>query len=131
MLKFFKSDSIIKVDAGLGLVFGWGIVCKVSGEKYYDTQGDHITEGAMLEATTDFSKGERTAGDMHVFKDGQVVHSFPLTGEIAKALGIQTDRTGWLVAVAPSPEVLNKFETGEYTGFSIGGERNEETVVEE
>jgi len=128
---FTKCEQIAKVDDELGLVFGWGIVCKINGEEFYDSQGDHIPEDAMLEAVTDFAKTDRTSGDMHVFKDGTVVHEFPLTDEIAKAFGITTDRTGWMVAVEPSPEVLQKFKSGEYTGFSIGGAYIENEPVEE
>jgi hypothetical protein len=128
--KFTKCENIAKVDEELGLVFGWGIVCKIAGEEYYDVQGDHIPEDAMLEAVTEFAKTDRTAGDMHVFKDGTVVHEFPLTEDIAAAFGITTDRTGWMVAVAPSPDVLQKFKSGEYTGFSIGGKYIENETVE-
>lgn len=131
MSKFTKCEEIAKVDEGLGLVFGWGIVCKIDGEEYYDVQGDHIPEEAMLEAVTEFAKTDRVAGDMHVFKDGTVVHEFPLTDDIAKAFGITTDRTGWMVAVAPSDDVLQKFKSGEYTGFSIGGAYIDNEPVEE
>lgn len=121
MSKFLKCERIAKVDEGLGLVFGWGIVCKQNGQEYFDRQGDHIPEDAMLEAVTDFAMSARIAGDMHKTEDGVVVHSFPLTEEIAKSLGIACATSGWLVAVKPSPEVLKKFQSGEYTGFSIGG----------
>lgn len=126
---FFKAE-VAQVDESLGLVFGWGIVCKLDGEDYYDLQGDHIPEDAMLAATTDFMEKSRVAGDMHLrdeagepIKDGAVVFSFPLTEDVAKAMGISTDRTGWMVAVKPGPEVLQKFKSGEYGGFSIGGKR--------
>jgi hypothetical protein len=36
-----------------------------------------------------------------------------------------------MVAVEPSPEVLQKFKSGEYTGFSIGGAYIENELVEE
>lgn len=120
------------VDQGLGLVFGWGIVCKdENGADYRDTQNNHIPEAAMVEATTDFMKSQRVHGDMHergtsaAMPAGMVVHSFPLTGEIAKAMGITTKKTGWMVATAPDPAMLAKFASGEYTGFSIGGEHIE------
>jgi len=119
------------VDEGLGLVFGWGIVCKEAGQDYTDTQGNHIPEAAMVEAVTDFMKSERVHGDMHdrgVSADlpaGMVVHSFPLTTDIAKAMGIETSKTGWMVATAPDKAMLAKFKSGEYTGFSIGGEHIE------
>src|SRR5690606_34325371 len=33
----------------------------------------------------------------------------------------QTDTTGLMVAIKPSPDVLAKFKSGEYTGLSIAG----------
>lgn len=122
---FFKVSG---VDEGLGLVFGWGIVCKENGVDYYDVQKNHIPEDAMVHATTDFMKSARVHGDMHVrgtgpeLAAGMVVHSFPLTTEIAKAMGIGTSKTGWMVATAPDKAMLAKFKSGEYTGFSIGGD---------
>lgn len=125
-----KFDSFFKVsgvDQGLGLVFGWGIICKENGQDYYDVQKNHIPEAAMVEATTEFMKSSRVHGDMHVrgttpqLTAGMVVHSFPLTADIAKAMGISSDRTGWMVATAPDAAMLAKFASGEYTGFSIGG----------
>lgn len=122
---FFKVSG---VDEGLGLVFGWGIVCKEGGVDYYDVQKNHIPEDAMVEAVTDFMKSARVHGDMHVrgtgpeLAAGMVVHSFPLTTDIAKAMGIETTKTGWMVATAPDKAMLAKFKSGEYTGFSIGGD---------
>ncbi len=118
--------TILKTDSDLGLVMGWGIVCNIDGEQYFDLQGDHITEAAMTEAVTDFMKSDRVAMDMHLGEDailpGRIVHSFPMTAEIAKSFGITTDQTGWMVAMQPEDnEVLAKFASGEYTGFSIGG----------
>jgi Putative phage serine protease XkdF len=132
---FLKAD-VAKVDESLGLVFGWGIVCKVDGEPYFDLQGDHIPEDAMLKATSDFMLSSRISGDLHVrdeagapVQDGDVVFSFPLTSDTAKAMGISCDRTGWMVAIKPSAEVLGKYISGEYTGFSIGGQRVDDEYV--
>lgn len=136
----FKTDpGFMKVSEELGLIFGFAVVCKVDGEPFFDSQGDHIPEDAMLEAASDFMKSRRVACDMHqrdesgaVVQDGGVIHSFPLTEEIAKSLGIESPRTGWLVALKPdNPETLEKARTGEYTGFSIGGARIEDEDVEE
>lgn len=130
---------VCKVDESLGLVFGYGIVCTHGGSDYYDVQGDHIPEDAMLKAACDFMLGSRVQGDMHArdeqrrpVADGQVVFAFPLTADVAKALEIQTQRTGLLVAIKPSAEVLAKYRDGTYTGFSIGGVRlpDGEEVVE-
>jgi hypothetical protein len=126
--KFESFFKVSGVDEGLGLVFGWGMICKEDGKDYFDTQQNHIPEDAMVEATTDFMKSARVHGDMHVrgteaeMPAGMVVHSFPLTTEIAKAMGLSTNKTGWMVATAPDPAMLAKFASGEYTGFSIGGD---------
>lgn len=119
-------------------------------EPYYDTgtedpedgevYSDHITEKAMLEGVTEFMKSARIATEMHereVDDDGErvlddegraipvqkgtVVHSFPLTEDIASALGITCEKTGWLVAMAPDAEMLKRFEDGTLKQFSIGG----------
>lgn len=104
-----------------GLVIGWGIVCSEFGKAYVDTQGDHIPQDAMMDAAIDFMLNSRESGDMHEKRDGQVVFCFPLDDDMAKAFGIACDTRGLMVAIKPSAEVLAKFESGEYTGFSIGG----------
>lgn len=136
--------TVLKTDAKLGLVFGFAIVCKVKNaetgefEPYYDTgsydendetvYADHITEAAMLEGVTAFMKSQRVATEDHErdeddnpVQKGVVVHSFPLTEDIAKSLGIVCDKTGWLVAMQPDAEVFKRFESGELRQFSIGG----------
>lgn len=125
MSKNFERTSceVAKVDDELGLVFGFAIVCSKNGEPYVDLQDDIIPEESMLKAAAEFMTTERIAGDMHKTRDGLVVFAFPLTAEIAKSLDIQTTTTGLLIAIKPSPEVLVKYKTGEYTGFSIGGTR--------
>lgn len=133
---------IYKVDDGLGLVFGWAIVCKIDGEDYYDLNIDrkddgtyervpeHITEDAMLKASVNFARLiERPGNEMHKGPDsGHYRCIFPMTTEIAKSLGIETRITGLLVGYEPTPDVLAKYRNGTYTGFSIEGirVRNEE-----
>ena len=139
MNDFTKSCDILKVDTDLGLVFGFAAVCKVDGEEYFDSQGDHIDEDALLEAAVDFVKSDSVSTDMHAretdgvtpTRDGQVVFVFPLTTDIAKALKITAPQTGLLIAMQPSPAVLAKFKSGEYTGFSIGGRREIDLEVDE
>lgn len=127
MSKDFRIDSIIsKVDDDLGLVMGWAIICKQDGEDHFDLQGDHIPEDAMLEAATDFMLHSRVIKDMHQGDPlpGSIVFAFPMTTDVAKAFGIETTQTGLMIAMKPEDEtVLEKFRTGEYTGFSIGGRR--------
>lgn len=119
----FEKGTVLKVDDGLGLVFGWGIVCTEKGEDHFDLQGDHIPDNVMLKGVSDFMANARVAKDMHAGEQiGAIVHSFPLTTDIAKAFGIQCERTGWLVAFQPdSAAMLKSFRDGDRTGFSIGG----------
>lgn len=113
---------VLKVSEELGLVFGYALISKVDGKPFYDLQGDHIPEDEVLKASTDFMLNSRVAKEMHQGEQiGGVVHSYPLTEEIAKALDIEARRYGWLVAMQPSAEVLAKFKSGELKGFSIGG----------
>lgn len=122
----FSKASVVKVDSGLGLVFGWAIVSKVDGADFYDSQGDHIPEESMLKAATDFMVHSRTAKEMHAGpQKGSVVFAFPMTAELAKSMDIQTKYTGLMIAMRPDdPAMLEKFRTGEYSGFSIGGRRH-------
>ena len=126
-MKIATSEAqIVKVDSDLGLVFGFAIVSTVEGNPYYDVQGDYIPETAMLKAATDFMENSRVARDMHRGdQSGHVVFAFPLTADIAKALGIETEKTGLLIAMKPEKDLLEKFQDGTYTGFSIGGEYGE------
>lgn len=120
----FQKATVAKVDSNLGLVFGWAIVCTEKGEDHFDLQKDHIPENVMLEAVTDFMANARVGKDMHKGdQNGTIVHSMPLTSDIAKAFGITCEKTGWMVAMRPdSEEILKQFESGERTGFSIGGD---------
>jgi hypothetical protein len=130
-----KSENyrIAKVDDSLGLVFGYAIICKVNGEPYYDLNIDrdsgarvpeHVPEDTMLKAAFDFMQNSRLGNEMHDGPDvGSYVFAFPLTTDIAKAMGISTDKTGLMVAYKPSPEVFAKFKDKTYSGFSIEGRR--------
>lgn len=116
---------VVKFNKRLGLVFGWAIVSKVAGQEYYDLQGDHIPEDAMLEAALDFMENKRTMKIMHEGKErGKVVFAWPLTEETAKAMGIKSSVTGLMIAVKPNgDELIQAVEDGIFTGFSIGGQR--------
>ena len=117
-----------KVDEDQGLVMGFAIVSTVDGADYYDVQGDHIPESSMLAAATDFMKNSRVAKEMHDGDPvGDIVFAWPLTSDIAKAFGIETKKTGLMIAMKPSSDaLLEKFRSGEFTGFSIGGFRVED-----
>ena len=126
---FASEAQFIKVDESLGIVFGFAVVCMENGEPYIDLHDDHAPEEAMFRAAVKFAKTAQMSTDMHErdednqpVPDGEGVQfMFPLTTEIAKSMGIVTERTGLMVAMKPSPAVLAKFVDGTYTGFSIGG----------
>lgn len=124
------SDDVVlmKADKKLGLIFGWAIISKKGGEDYYDLQGDHIPEEAMLEASAEFMQNSRTLKLMHKGeKRGTVVFAWPLTTEIAKAMGLRSSVTGLMIAVKPTnKKMLKDVEDGKLTGFSIGGFRIED-----
>jgi hypothetical protein len=124
--------SVLKVDDELGLVFGWAIVSKDAGADYFDVQGDHIPEHSMLKAATDFMLSDRVGKEMHAGDaKGTIVFAWPLTEDIAKAMGLATDRTGLMIAWKPhDAATLDKFRSGEYSGFSIGGHRNKDEEVD-
>ena len=135
---FELRTEVLKVDTGLGLVFGWAIVCNEDGEPYYDTQGDHIPEESMLEAATDFAKSARLAVHEHARDDagnpvgsGEVVFLFPMTADVAKQFGVEVKKTGLMIGMAPDAAMLAKFKSGELTGFSIGGKRLVDEPVDE
>lgn len=123
--KFHATNAeVLKVDETLGLVMGYAIVCKVDGEDYFDLHNDHIPEDAMVEAAADFMLNSRVAKEMHVGNgQGSVVFAWPMTTDIAKAFGLDVKKTGLLIAMKPDPAMLKKFQSGELTGFSIGGMR--------
>lgn len=124
---------VLKVDSSLGLVMGYAIICKQEdGTPYFDLHNDHIPEDAMLEAATDFMLNSRVAKEMHVGGGkGSVIFAWPMTADIAKAFGLEVKKTGLMIAMKPDADMLKKFESGELTGFSIGGFRVEDEEVTE
>ena len=130
--EFEFSVEMAKYDESLGLLFGHAIICKKNGEPYFDRQGDHIPEDAMLEASLDFMRHSRIADEMHkVDEKGTVVFAMPVTDEVADAFGWQVDMTGLAIAMYPDEDMLAKFRKGELTAFSIGGVYLDVEEVEE
>lgn len=139
MEKFTSFAKVASVSDELGLVFGWAIVCTEKGEPYYDlnidTHGEHagkrvpehIPEATMLKAAADFAATpDRPGNEMHDGPEtGSYVFVWPMTADIAKAMGVTTEKTGLMIAYKPAPEVLAKFKDGTYKGFSIEGFRGE------
>lgn len=114
---------ILKADDEHRVVYGWASVISENGVDVEDHQGDIIKADELLFATTEFMKSARDAKMMHAGDPvGQVVHSFPLTADIAKSLGIETNREGWLVGVHVSnDDVWKAVKDNTLQAFSIGG----------
>ena len=112
------------------LAFGWAYVSTVNGEISLDHSEEFIRPDQIAKAATNFMLSMRTAKAMHTGgKIGEVVHSMPLTNEIAKALGIQSDREGWLVAIRINDDaVWQDVKSGKLAAFSIGGRALKEMV---
>lgn len=120
-----------KVSRELGVIFGWALTSKIGGQDHFDKHGDNVTDEAILEAAVEFMAGDRVAKEMHTgTRKGQVIFALPLTDELKKSFGITCDKSGLIVGIKPDdPKVLDKFLSGEYRGFSIGGSRIEDEEV--
>lgn len=135
-------SKICKVDRRRGIVIGYGLVCKERGadgemHAYFDRDRhgpEHVTEDAAFDASLDFAKSDRVLGLMHEdepgdmakreIKRGTVVEQFFIDEDIAKSLGMTIERSGIIIGVKPDdPRVLDDFENGKLTGFSIRGDR--------
>ena len=66
-------------------------------------------------------QNSRVARDMHTGADqGTVVFAWPMTKDVAGAFGIETDRTGLMIAMRPNAGMLAKFQSGEADGHQHG-----------
>lgn len=118
-----KTADILKVDTERRIVWGWASVCTMKGETVTDLQGDRIAPAQMEKMADRFMRSARAAKAMHYGDDvGEVIHSFPMTKELADAFGIQSEREGWITGTyIKSDEEWGKVRRGEYKGLSIGG----------
>jgi hypothetical protein len=73
----------------------------------------------------------RLAKSMHAGEGiGEVLHSFPLTAELAKSLGIECANEGWIVGVkVHDDDVWRQVKDGTLKAFSIGGNAKREEIV--
>ena len=116
-------SEVFKTNDEQRLAYGWAYVCTVKGDISLDHSGEFIKPDEIVKAATNFMLDVRVAKAMHTGSQvGEVVHSLPITKEIASSLGIQTDREGWIIAVKIyDDEVWNSVKSGKLSSFSIGG----------
>ena len=114
---------ILKTDDEQRLVYGWASVVTEDGEAVVDRQGDVIEADTLVKAVNEFMEHVRVGKAMHTGEQvGTVVHSLPITKEIGDALGIQSNREGWVVAYKVFDDgVWDMVKSGELAAFSIGG----------
>lgn len=125
----FKAD-VIGTNDEQHLVWGWGSVSTVGETDVVDLQDDLISPEELVKASTEFMEEVREAKVMHRGQQkGAVVHSLPLTKELATTLGVSSDREGWIVGVKIyDEETWKSVKDGELRAFSIGGSAVRETV---
>jgi hypothetical protein len=125
---------VIKAEAvndELGLVFGWAIVCKEDGAALLRPQyrlGGRIRRpararthhrGVHAEGRLRFrhDAGPARKRDARGPETGSFAFIWPLTSDIAKAMGITCKRTGLMVAYHPEPGGAGKIQVGRVYGF--------------
>jgi hypothetical protein len=125
-----KATEILKVDRQRRIVWGWASVSTVKGELVVDRQGDRIAPVQMEKMADSFMRSTRAAKAMHEGADvGEIIHSFPLTKELAEAFDIQTDKEGWITGVYVADDAeWAKVLRGEYAGLSIGARAKRKPV---
>ena len=130
MTKTNIEGKILKTDDEQRMVYGWASVVTENGEAVVDRQGDVIEVGTLVEAVNEFMEHVRVGKAMHVGEQvGVVVHSLPITKEIGDALGIQSNREGWVVAYKVfDDDVWAMVKSGELAAFSIGGRAIKEEI---
>tara|TARA_R110000737_G_C14173221_1_gene411868 strand:- start:100 stop:501 length:402 start_codon:yes stop_codon:yes gene_type:complete len=122
--------SILKVDDEERMVYGYASVVTHKGELIVDRQGDMIEPETMEKAATEFMLGARNGLTMHKGEPTTtIVHSMPFTKAIQDAYGMTSDYEGWMIAVkVHDDETWARVKSGEFTGFSIGGQAISEEV---
>ena len=109
------------VNESLGLIGGFFVVSKVDGEQYFDLQGDHIPINVIAKAVM-AGNGNLPALEMHKgTAKGKMVFAMPVWED-----GPLTHKSGkegmYGMFKFEDEEVAKKFASGEYEGFSIGGQ---------
>lgn len=130
MTKANIEGKILKTDDEQRMVYGWASVVTEKGVPVVDRQGDVIEADTLVKAVNNFMEHVRVGKAMHTGEQvGVVVHSLPITKEIGDALGIQSDREGWVVAYKVFDDaVWNMVKSGELAAFSIGGRAIKEEI---
>lgn len=122
---------VLKIDDEHRIVYGWASVTKHNDEYVVDSDGDIIRTETLHKAVNEFMEGFRVGKLMHEGEQvGQIIHSFPVTKEICAALGIQSDKEGWITGYKVYDDTLwSEVKAGKYAAFSIGGSAKKEEFI--
>jgi len=114
---------ILKFDEEQRIIYGFASVVTVNGKPLVDLHGDVISVKTLEKAATEFMLGTRKGLTMHSGEQTHtIIHSLPLTKEIMGALGISSDKEGWVIGVKVHDDATwEKAKSGEFKGFSVGG----------
>ena len=128
--EYSLEGKVLKVDDEQRLVYGWASVITENGVPVVDRQGDVIEADTLVKAINEFMQHVRVGKAMHTGEQvGVVVHSLPITKEICDALGIQSNREGWVVAYKVYDDAVWKMvKSGELAAFSIGGRATKKEI---
>jgi uncharacterized protein YndB with AHSA1/START domain len=121
--KMQQECEILKVDEEQRLAYGWAYVSTQGGQISYDHSREWIKPSTLEKSATEFMMTARVSKLNHSGEQiAEIVHSLPVTKEVAESLGIQTDREGWIIGVKVFDEdVWENVKSGKLSSFSIGG----------
>jgi hypothetical protein len=118
--------NVAKLDATLGVVFGYAVASTVDGGQspHIDLQGDAVLGGdELIKVALGFAEAGAESDVMHdCIKDGWVPFVMPLNAETKKAFKLEGDVEGIAIGMKPSAETFKRFQSGELGAFSIYGE---------
>lgn len=112
-----------RLEPARQIALGWASVVSVGGADIVDKQDDILDLESLDVAVHGYMIESRDTGEMHrTFGIGKVVGSLVVTPEKLSALGMTSDRMGWVVEVyVEDADVWAKVADGTYPAFSIGG----------
>lgn len=107
-------------DAALGCVFGYAVVSTVDGKDYTDTQGEVVPLDVVAKAVAEHEGQIACKAQHEGAQVGRIVFAMPVglgDGDLVSKSG----KTGLYIGAKFDEDTLAKFESGEFTGFSIAG----------
>lgn len=124
----FRLDKSRLLDNDERLVYGWMSVTVDKGEPVIDRVGDIILTENLKAVVHKYMDESRATATMHrrdptgaPVRTGRIQDSIVITGEVAKALGMDGQREGWYVSIkVEDDETWDRVKRGELRAFSIG-----------